>query len=118
METLRLALLLGHLLGFAALVGGLLVQARDPVRRVSATMRAGVVATFVTGLLLVAVLEGGRAGLDHAKIAVKFAIGSVLLVVVVANARRERIPTGLWAALLVLSVVNVAVAVLWSPTHH
>ena len=57
METLRLILLFLHLLGFAALFGGLLVQARDAEKRVNPAMRDGVGTAFLTGLLLVGVIE-------------------------------------------------------------
>ena len=117
METLRLVLLFLHVLGYAALIGGLLAQARTPERSVNAAMRDGVGTAFVTGLLLVGVLEAGDGDVDHAKIAVKFAVGLVLLVLVMANTRKERIPQGLWLGLLVLAVANVAVAVFWSPVH-
>lgn len=117
METVRLVLLLVHVLGFAALVGGLLAQVRDPEKRVTAPVRDGIGTAFVSGILLVGVLEAEDASLDHAKIAVKFAVALVLLVLVMANARKPRIPDGLFFGLLVLSVANVAVALFWSPTH-
>ena len=117
METLRLVLLFLHLLGWAALLGALLAQARSPEKQATPVMRDGVGTAFVTGLLLVGVLEAGPDPVDHAKIAVKFTIGLVLLVLVMANVRKQRIPQGLWAGLLVLAVVNVAVAVFWSPAH-
>lgn len=118
METLRLVLLFLHILGFAALLGGLLAQARSPEKSVTAVMRDGAGTAFLAGLLLVGVLEAGDDAVNHAKIAVKFAIGLVIVVLVMANARKERIPQGLWAGLLLLSVANVAVAVFWSPVHH
>lgn len=117
MEILRLVLLFAHLLGFAALFGGLLVQARNPEKSVNAAMRDGVGTAFLAGLLLVGVLEAGDEPVNHAKIAVKFAIGLVLLVLVMANVRKPSIPQGLWGGLLLLSVVNVAVAIFWSPAH-
>lgn len=117
METLRLVLLLLHLLGWAALFGGLVAQAKDPGKRINATMRDGVGTAFLAGLLLVGVLEAGDAAVDHVKIAVKFAIGLVILVLVMANTRKPSIPQGLWVGLLLLTVANVAVAVLWSPIH-
>ncbi|WP_310527148.1 hypothetical protein [Nocardioides sp.] len=117
MEILRLVLLFVHLLGFAALVGGLLVQARDSEKTVNAAMRDGVGTAFLAGLLLVGVLEAGDDPVNHAKIGVKFTIGLVLLVLVMANVRKPTIPQGLWAGLLLLSVANVAVAVFWSPAH-
>lgn len=117
METLRLILLFVHLLGFAALFGGLVVQARDTQKVVNPAMRDGVGTTFVAGLLLVGVLEAGDGDPDHLKIGVKFVIGLGLLVLVMANVRKPSIPQGLWAGLLLLSLLNVAVAVFWSPAH-
>lgn len=117
METVRLVLLIVHVLGFAALFGGLVVQARAEHKSVNAAMRDGVGTAFLSGLALVGVLEAGDEAVDHAKIAVKFGIGLVLLVLVMANMRKDRIPQGLWLGLVALSVVNICVAVLWAPAH-
>ena len=117
METLRLVLLVLHLLGFAALFGGLVVQVRTPDKVVNAAMRDGIGTAFLAGLLLVGVLEAGDDPVDHAKIAVKFAIGLVVLILVMANMRKPRIPDGLFYALLLLTVANVCVAVFWSTVH-
>ena len=115
METVRLVLLFAHLLGWAALFGGLLAQAREPYKRVNAAMRDGVGTAFVAGLGLVIVLEASDEPVDHAKIAVKGLIGLVLLVLVMANTRKERIPQGLWVGLTLPTAANVAVAVFSSP---
>ncbi len=117
MEILRLVLLFVHVLGFAALFGGLVVQARNSEKTVNAAMRDGVGTAFLAGLLLVGVLESGDDPVNHAKIGVKFAIGLVLLVLVMANTRKPSIPQGLWAGLVLLSVANIAVAIFWSPAH-
>ena len=117
METLRLILLIVHLLGFAALVGGLLAQAGPGDKKVTGVMRDGVGTAFLAGLLLVGVLEGGDDPVNHAKIGVKLVIGLILLVLVMANMRKEKIPNGLWAGLLVLAVAEVCIGVLWSPVH-
>ena len=117
METLRLILLVLHILGFAALIGGLFAQAGSGEKKVNAAMRDGIGTAFVAGLALVGVLESGDDPVNHAKIAVKLVIGLVILVLVMANNRKPSIPQGLWAGLLVLSVVNVVVAVVWSPVH-
>jgi uncharacterized membrane protein len=117
MEILRLVLLFLHVLGFAALFGGLVVQARSSEKSVNAAMRDGVGTAFLAGLLLVGVLESGDDPVNHAKIGVKFAIGLVLLVLVMANTRKPTIPQGLWAGLVLLSVANIAVAIFWSPAH-
>ncbi len=117
METLRLVLLLVHLLGFAALFGGLVVQAGGSEKSVNAAMRDGAGTAFLAGLLLVGVLEAGDGPVDHVKIGIKFGVGLVLMVLVMANARKPRIPQGLWAGLLLLCVTNIAVAIFVSPAH-
>ncbi len=117
METARLILLVIHILGFAALIGGLLAQAKEPEKKVNGAMRDGVGTAFLAGLALVGVLQADDVEVDNAKVGVKFGIGLVLLVLVMANTRKESIPKGLWAGLLVLAVAEVCVAVLWSPVH-
>lgn len=117
MEILRQFLLVIHILGFAALIGGLIVQAGMPERVVNAAMRDGVGTAFLAGIALVGVLEADDQELNHTKIAVKGVIGLVLLILVMANARKERIPQGLWVGLLLLSVANVCVAVFWASAH-
>jgi hypothetical protein len=113
MELLRHALLVVHLLGFAALFGGLLVQVRTPEKSVNSLMRDGAGTVFVAGLALVGVIEADDGSLDHVKIVVKGTVALVILVLVMANIRKERIASGLWALLLALTVANVCVAVFW-----
>jgi len=84
---------------------------------VNAAMRDGVGTAFLAGLLLVGVLEAGDDPVDHTKIAVKFAIGLVILILVMANMRKPKIPDGLFYALILLTVANVCVAVFWSTVH-
>ena len=117
METLRLVLLVLHILGFAALIGGLLAQAGPGEKRITGPMRDGIGTAFVTGLALVGVLESGDDAVNHAKVGVKLVIALVILVLVMANLRKPSIPKGLWVGLLVLAVANVCVAVFWSPVH-
>lgn len=117
MDLLRQALLVIHLLGFAALFGGLLIQGREPVKRVNGLMRDGAGTAFVAGLALVGVLQADDVPVDNTKIAVKSVVGLSILVLVMANVRKERIADGLWALLLLLTVANVGVAVFWSSAH-
>lgn len=117
MDVLRQILLVIHILGFAALLGGLLVQARSPEKSVNGLMRDGVGTAFLAGLLLVGVLEADDADVNHAKVAVKGVIGLVLLVLIMANTRKPSISKGLWALLLLLTVANICVAVFWSSAH-
>ena len=47
----------------------------------------------------------------------KFAVALVLLVLVMANVRKPSIPQGLWVGLLLLTVLNIGVAIFWAPAH-
>ena len=113
MEFLRHLLLVIHLLGFGALFGGLLIQARTPEKSVNSPMRDGSGTAFLAGLALVGVIEADDGDVNHAKIAVKGVIALVIVVLVMANLRKERIANGLWALLLLLTVANVCLAVFW-----
>jgi len=114
MELLEHLLLVVHILGFSALLGGLLVQARSPEKSVNSLMRDGIGTAFVAGLLMVGVIESDEGDLNHTKIAVKGVIALVILVLTMANLRKPRISQGLWALLLVLTIANICIAVLWT----
>src|SRR5262249_17448945 len=110
MKVVQVILLVLHVLGVLALLIGLLVQVRKPEKRVTGPMRDGIGTTFVAGLLLVGVLEIRDEDFDHTQIATMFGVGLVILVLVMANARKPSIPDWLWWLVLGLTVGNVAVA--------
>jgi hypothetical protein len=112
MDTAHVVLLVLHIAGVVALLAGLLVQVRRPEKRVNGLMRDGAASAFLAGLFLVAVLEAGDDPVDRTKIAVKFAIGLVVLVLVMVNLRKPPLPNGLFWALLALTLANVGVALL------
>lgn len=113
MTILKDVLLLAHFIGWAALFGGMVVQVREPLKRVNAAMRDGAGLAFVAGLLIVGVLEAGTEPVDHLKVAVKFVVALVVLVLVMANTRKERIPGGVFFAILGLTLLNMVVAIFW-----
>jgi peptidoglycan/LPS O-acetylase OafA/YrhL len=110
MKVVQVVLLVLHLLGVLALLVGLLVQVRTPEKRVIGPMRDGIGTTFVAGLLLVAVLEARDQNVDNTQVAIMFSVGLVILVLVMANVRKERIPDWLYWLMLVLTVANIAIA--------
>ena len=115
METLRLVLLFVHILGYAALLGGLLVQVRDDTKRVNSLMRDGSGTAFLAGLLLVGVLES-LGSPDHAKIGVKLLVAlGVVACAEIANARHRRGEPRLQLvdAAGALTLLNVFIAFLW-----
>ncbi|GAA1114350.1 hypothetical protein GCM10009668_41020 [Nocardioides dubius] len=117
METLRLILLFLHILGFAALIGGLLAQAGVKDKVVNAPMRDGAGLAFLAGLAVVGVIEADGGDLNHTKVGIKLLVGLVILALVMANIRKPKISDALYWSILGLAVVNVAVAVFWSSAH-
>lgn len=110
MKVVQVLLLVLHLLGIVALLWGLLVQIRRPEKKVTGPMRDGIGTTFVAGLLLVGVLEARDQDFDHVTVAVMFAIGLVILALVMANLRKPSIPAWLYWSILVLTIANIGVA--------
>ena len=113
METLRDVALFLHLVGFGALFGGEFVQVRDADKVVNSAMLHGVLTSILSGLLLVGVIEGLEEPLDHVKVAVKFAVALVIAVLCWVNRARDRVPNGLFYAIVLLTVANVAIAAFW-----
>jgi hypothetical protein len=110
MKVVQVVLLVLHLLGVLALLVGLLVQVRHSDKRVTGPMRDGIGTTVVAGVLLVGVLEARDQDIDGTQVGVMFGIGLLILILVMANVRKERIPDRLYWLILVLTVANVGVA--------
>jgi len=115
MTTLISIFLVIHLLGFGALFGGLLIQAREPQKKVNALMRDGVGTALVAGLILFGLDSAhDHPGAEwHWKMSVKLVVALIITALVMINMRKPRIPQGLWAGLLALTVLNVCVAAIW-----
>jgi len=117
MELLDEIVLLLHLIGFAALFGGILVQIRMREPEVNAAMLHGSYTMLVTGLALAVFLKTGLVGSDDqvnvVKLVIKLVISAIITFLVIINRRFTSIPRGLWTLLGVLTLGNAAVAVLW-----
>ncbi len=114
MQIVQHVLVLLHLLGMAAIVGGWLVV-RGEGRMVPAIVW-GARAQVVTGILLVGVAEALDDHVNNPKIGVKLLVAlAVVACAEIGNARQkrgERVTTLVNAA-GALAILNAAVAVLW-----
>jgi hypothetical protein len=113
MQLAHQILVLFHLIGFAALFGGFLIQIRSKEPEVNASMLNGSFTLLITGLALVALEEIGPEPVTHLKIAIKLLFTVVIVVLVAKNRKFATIPRGLWGLIGGLTIVNAAVAVLW-----
>ncbi|WP_298456144.1 hypothetical protein [uncultured Cellulomonas sp.] len=113
METLYDILLVLHLVGWAIVLGGAVTTMRTP--RIPTGMLHGILTALVTGLAMVGLASAGLAAdePDNVKIGVKLLVAVVVTVLVVLGGRRERVTSGYVGAIAGLTVVNVAIAVLW-----
>ena len=106
-------LVLVHLIGFAALFGGFLIQLRSKEPEVNAAMLHGSLTLLITGLALVTLEEIGPDPVNHLKIAIKLITTAMIVLLVAKNRKFASIPRGLWALIGGLTIANAAVAVLW-----
>ena len=109
-------LTLVHLIGFAALLGGCLVQFRSVAPEVSRTMLIGAWTQLASGLALAMLLEltGDPADpVDYAELGVKLGVTAVVVLLVAKNRKFQSIPKGLWGLITALTLVNAGIAVFW-----
>jgi len=114
MELLYNVLVVLHLVGWAIVLGGTLVNLRTP--KIATGVLHGILTALVTGILLVGI--GSASDEIHdpntTKVAVKLVVALVVTGLVVYGTRRpEKVTRGLVGAIAGLTVVNVAIAVLW-----
>jgi hypothetical protein len=113
MQLAQQILVLLHLIGFAALFGGFLIQLRAKDTEVNASMLNGSFTLLLTGIALVVLEELGSESVNYIKIAIKLIITMAIVVLVAKNRKFATIPRGLWGLIGGLTIVNGALAVLW-----
>ncbi len=114
MELLKNILVVLHLIGWAIVLGGTLVNLRTP--KIATGVLHGALTALVTGILIVGIAEMSDELGDPnmAKIAVKLVIALVVTLLVILGQRRpEKVTTGYLGAIAGLTAVNVAIAVIW-----
>ncbi|HZJ39775.1 MAG TPA: hypothetical protein VFD20_02340 [Demequina sp.] len=113
MEALQTVLLIAHLVGMAAIVGGGLEQWPARKRHISAVMVWGARAQLVTGLILVGLMQAIEPDeANNAKFAVKLLVALAVAGLAEVGFRRAKAER-MWAGVLLLTLINVTVAVAW-----
>ncbi|SCG75476.1 hypothetical protein GA0070609_5125 [Micromonospora echinaurantiaca] len=111
-EALRLILRYVHLIGFALLLGGAIVQYVSGRLRINSSMLWGSVIMLLTGIGLSAPLRDGDEP-DPAKLVTKLVLALLIFVMVFFSRKREAVNRGHFLAIVGLTLVNAAVAVFW-----
>ncbi|GAA1432345.1 hypothetical protein GCM10009616_21580 [Microlunatus lacustris] len=113
MHLVQQIVVLVHLVGFAALLGGLLVQTRSAEPEVNATMVWGGWTTLASGAGLVALALAAGGDVGWGPVAVKAVVTLFLVLLLVRNRRFLSVPRGLWLLMGLLTLLNAALSVLW-----
>ncbi len=114
MEALRLILRYAHLVGFALLLGGAVVQYLTGKLRINPAILWGAIIQLVTGIALSAPLRGG--GDDEpspVKLGVKLLLAILIFVMVFVPRRRAEVNRGHFIGIVALTLINAAVATFW-----
>lgn len=120
-ELSRNVLVILHLVGMAAVLGGFLTQMKAMAKkaaRIVPVMVHGAWTALITGILLVGVAQwrigmGANFEVDHTKIAVKSIIAAVILVLVIINRKKDNVNTPIFGAIGALTLTNLVLAVIW-----
>ncbi len=115
METLRNVVVYLHLIGFALLLGGSVAQYLTGKLRINLAMLGGALIQVLTGLVLAAPwgLEPGEK-LGYAKLAVKLVVALMILAMTYFPRNRDKVNRGHFLAIIVLVLLNAAVAIFWT----
>ncbi len=113
-EALRLILRYAHLIGFALLLGGAVVQYLSAKFRIHPTMLWGAIIQLVTGIALSAPLRGGDDDEPSpVKLGVKLLSAVLIFVMVFVPRKRAEVNRGHFIGIVALTLVNAAVATFW-----
>ncbi len=113
MDVVQHLLVLLHLVAFAALLGGSLVQLRSAEPEVNAAMLHGAWVSLVSGVALWVLAGALDLDVSVSALVVKTVVAVFLTVLVALNRRFFSIPRGLLLLITLLALAEAAVAVLW-----
>jgi hypothetical protein len=115
MDILRNALVVFHFIGLSMILGGVIVQSKAFRSGASVTtwIRQGAYTQLLSGILLVAVIKATDDDLNSVKIAVKFGVLVVILVLALVYRKKATPPTWVVPVIGLLALTNVVIAVFW-----
>jgi hypothetical protein len=110
-----------HLVGMAALLGGFLVQIKALKAKTAEILPAmihGAWTALLTGILLVGVGEwqialGGDYDIDHGKIAIKSVVAAIVVTLVMLKRKQKPVSGSVLGTVGGLTFLNVVLAVFW-----
>ncbi|HIZ36603.1 MAG TPA: hypothetical protein H9815_12560 [Candidatus Ruania gallistercoris] len=113
MEIVYGIVLVLHLIGWALVLGGAVYGLRETTTNKG--MLHGILTALIAGIIMVGLGSAGVAGPEpnNIKIGVKLVIALVVTAMVLVGSRKETVTKGFLGGVAGLTVLNVAIAVLW-----
>ncbi len=113
MDVAHHLLVLLHLVAFAALLGGALVQLRSHDPEINTAMLHGAWVALASGLALWVLADEFDVRVSGTAMVVKIVIAAFVTLLVILNRRFFSIPRGLLRLITLLVLAEAAIAVLW-----
>jgi cytochrome bd-type quinol oxidase subunit 2 len=114
MDFVYNVILILHFVGLAALLGGFAAQLRSPDKHVTKIMYHGTLLQILTGVLMVLFAETGWVDeeINHSVVGIKSLILIAILAIAVWSRKKPAPQVKAWAAVGILTFVNICIAVL------
>ena len=113
MDVAHQLLVLLHLVAFAALLGGALVQLRSREPEISTAMLHGAWVALASGVALWVLADSFDVRVSLAAMVVKTVVSAFVTLLVVLNRRFYSIPRGLLRLITLLVLAEAVIAVFW-----
>lgn len=116
MEILRNILLVLHIVGFAGIIAGVVMQmpkVKEGVAKINGAIMHSSWLMLVTGLGLVGMVYALGGSPNNMKIGVKLAVLIAIIVVALVNKRKASVSAGVLGTIGGLALLNVILAVMW-----
>ena len=113
MDVAHQLLVLLHLVAFAALLGGALVQLRSREPEISTAMLHGAWVALASGVALWVLADSFDVQVSLAAMVVKTVVSAFVTLLVVLNRRFFSIPRGLLRLIALLVLSEAVIAVFW-----
>ena len=103
-----------HVLSVLGILGLLLSQIRKSPRTISGGILHAAWSALVAALVMVGTWSSVEdEPLNHTKLGVKGLVLAVILTLGYKNVKKSAVATSTWAAMLALTIFNIAIAVAW-----
>ena len=111
MATLQSILLAIHIVGFVALLAGILVQLPKKTRKIKGSMLHGVATQLVTGFGLVYVIGArGEETLNYGLVGFKLLVLVVIFALIFKDREKERVSALTFWGIFALTLLNAGIA--------